>query len=151
FISLFFDDMHLAMEDAVSVRTAGARILDAMAPTDRVGIYSSSGQVKQEFTGDRERLKQTLVQITARPLNATGFHDCPEVTYYQADLIENRSENQALSVATEEAVQCAFGGDESKVGQAAAMARAAAARVLASGDSATDYCYAHIYDALRTL
>ena len=31
------------------------------------------------------------------------------------------------------------------------MARAAAARVLASGDSATDYSYQHIYDALRTL
>jgi hypothetical protein len=31
------------------------------------------------------------------------------------------------------------------------MARAAAARALASGDSATDYSYQHIYDALRTL
>jgi VWFA-related protein len=97
FVSLFFDDMHLAMEDAVNVRSAGARILDAMTATDRVGIYSSSGQVKQEFTGDRERLKQTLNQITPRPLNATGFHDCPEITYYQADLIESRSDPQALA------------------------------------------------------
>jgi len=151
FVSLFFDDMHLAMEDAVSVRSAGAKILDAMTATDRVGIYSSSGQVKQEFTGDRERLKQTLNQITARPLNATGFHECPEITYYQADLIENRSDQQALAVAAEEAIQCAFEGDESKIVQAMTMARAAAARVLASGDSATDYSYQHIYDALRTL
>src|SRR5262249_27816539 len=106
FVSLFFDDMHLVMQDAVSVRAAGAKILDAMRPTDRVGIYSSSGQVKQDFTGDRERLKQTLNQITPRPLNATGFHDCPDISYYQADLIENRSDQQALAVAAEEAVQC---------------------------------------------
>src|SRR5215467_4080294 len=151
FVSLFFDDLHLAMTDALNVRTAGARILDAMMPADRVAISTSSGQVKQDFTADRERLKQTLNQITARPLDTNIFHDCPDVTYYQADLIENRSDQQALAVAAQDAIQCAFQGDETKLQAAVTMARAAAARVVVSGDSASDYAYQHIYDALRSL
>ena len=47
-----------------------------------------------------------------------GFHDCPEVPYYQADLIQNKSDSQALAVAAEDAVQCAFNGDETKIAQA---------------------------------
>ena len=152
FISLFFDDLHLAMEDAVSVRSAGVRILDAVGPADRVGIYTSSGQVTQEFTGDRQLLARTRTSITPRPVNPTeGFHECPEITYYQADLIQNRNDQQALSVAVEEAVQCAFAGDETKAVMAASLARTAAARSLAAGDTASDYAYQHLYDSLRRL
>jgi len=152
FISLFFDDLHLTMEDAVSVRSAGVKILDAMGAADRVGIYTSSGQVTQEFTGDRQLLGRTLASITARPVNSTaGFHECPEITYYQADLIQNRNDQQALGVAVEDAVQCAFAGDETKAVMAMSLARTAAARALASGDTASDYAYQHLYDSLRRL
>ena len=151
FVSLFFDDIHLAMGDAVTVRVAGTKILDAMTPTDRVGIYTSSGQVTQEFTSDRELLKQSLIQIIPRPIAASSFHDCPEITYFQADLIENRNDDQALAVAAEDAVQCAFNGDESKISTALAMARAASARALVNGDTTSTYAYQHLYDALRRL
>lgn len=152
FVSLFFDDLHLAMEDAVNVRAAAVKIMDAMGPTDRIGIYTSSGQVTQEFTSDRDALQRTLTGITPRPVSSSvGFHDCPEVTYYQADLIENRHDDQALAVAAEEAVQCAFSGDESKITLARSMAQAASARALASGDTASSYAYQHLYDALRRL
>jgi VWFA-related protein len=151
FVSLFFDDLHLAMADAVAVRAAGTKIIDALAPTDRVGIYSSSGQVTQEFTADREQLSRALTQITARPLRDGTFHDCPEVTFYQADLIENQHNDQALAVAVEDALQCAFDGDESKRPLAASMARAASARALANGDTSSGFAYRRIGDALRRL
>jgi len=152
FVSLFFDDLHLAMEDAVNVRAAGVKILDAMGQADRVGIYTSSGQVTQEFTGDQQLLQRALTAITPRPVNfIAGFHECPEITYYQADLIQNRNDRQALGVAAEEALQCAYNGDESKRALAMSMAQSAAARVVASGDSASDYAYQHLYDSLRRL
>src|SRR2546427_2659257 len=122
FVSLLFDDLHLAMEDAVTVRVAATKVFDSMAPSDRAAIFTTSGQFSQEFTSDHELLKKSLNQIVARPLTNTGFHECPEVTYYQADLIENRNDLQALAVATEDAVQCAFNGDETKVVQARSMA-----------------------------
>jgi len=151
FVSLFFDDIHLEMADAVTVRAAGTKILDSMGPTDRVGIYTSSGQLAQEFTADRELVKRALTQIIPRPVGNSGFHDCPEVTYYQADLIENRNDNQALAVAAEDALQCAFNGDETQRAAAMTMARAASARALASGDTTTTYAYQHLSDALRRL
>jgi VWFA-related protein len=151
FVSLFFDDIHLDMADAVTVRAAGTKILDAMGPTDRVGIYTSSGQLTQEFTADRELVKRALSQIIPHPIGNSGFHDCPEITYYQADLIENRSDSQALAVAVEDAVQCAFNGDETQRAAAMPMAHAASARALASGDTTSTYAYQHLSDALRRL
>lgn len=152
FVSLFFDDIHLAMTDAVNVRAAATKILDAMGPTDRIAIHTSSGQVTQDFTGDQALLKRGLIQITPRALNSNeGFHDCPEITYYQADLIQNRNDQQALDVATEDALQCAFGGDETKRSMAASMARSASLRAIAAGDTSTEYAYQHLYDALRRL
>ncbi|HEU0369359.1 MAG TPA: VWA domain-containing protein, partial [Candidatus Acidoferrum sp.] len=151
FVSLFFDDIHLEMADAVTVRAAGTKILDSMGPTDRVGIYTSSGQLTQEFTADRELVKRALTQIIPHPVGNSGFHDCPEVTYYQADLIENRNDSQALAVAAEDALQCAFNGDETQRAAAMTIARAASTRALASGDTTTTYAYQHLSDALRRL
>jgi VWFA-related protein len=122
-----------------------------MAPSDRVGIYTTSGQFAQEFTGDREVLKKALNQIIARPLFASDVHDCPDISYFQADLIANKQDSQALAVAAEDAVQCAFGGDETKLAAARTMASGAAQRTVSSGDSASDYTYRHMEDVLRRL
>jgi len=151
FVSLMFDDVHLAMTDAVTVRVAGLKILDSLAPTDRVAIYTTSGQLTQDFTSDRDLLKQALTQIVARPLGTEGVHQCPDVSYYEADLIENKSDNQAFAVATDDALQCAFGGDPTKLQLAASMARSAAAQALSSGDSTSQFTYSHLTDALRRL
>ena len=45
FVSLLFDDIHISMQDAVTVRTAAGKIFDSLAPSDRIGIYSTSAQV----------------------------------------------------------------------------------------------------------
>ena len=151
FVSLLFDDLHLSMEDANYDRVAASKIFDAMAASDRVGIYTTSGQFAQEFTSDREALKKALNQIVPRPLADSTLHDCPDLSYYQADLIQNKQDPQALSVAAEDAVQCAFNGDETKLASARSLASSVAARTVAGGDAASDYTYRHMEDALRRL
>jgi VWFA-related protein len=151
FVSLLFDDLHLSMEDAVYDRTAATKIFDSMAPSDRVGIYTTSGQFAQEFTADREVLKKALNQIISRPLFGSAVHDCPDISYYQADLIANKQDSQALAVAAEDAVQCAFNGDESRLAAARSLASLTAQRTANSGDSASDYTYRHMEDVLRRL
>jgi hypothetical protein len=89
--------------------------------------------------------------VIPRPVAASGFHDCPELSFYQADLIEIQRDPQALDVATEDAVQCAFGGDETMRAQARQLAQAASARTLASGEAQIDYVYRHLDDAVRRL
>jgi VWFA-related protein len=129
FVSVVFDDQHLTMQDALFVRTSAGRFFDSLAPSDRVGIYSTSGQFAQEFTDDHELLRKSLLKILPHSPTA-GLHDCPDISYYQADLIQNKQDLQALAVATEDAVQCAFNGDETQRTAAQGMAQAMAGAVV---------------------
>jgi hypothetical protein len=56
-----------------------------------------------------------------------------------------------LAVAAEDAVQCAFNGDETKISQANVLAQTAAMRSLADGDQQTEFAYRHIEEAIRQL
>ncbi len=115
FVGLVFDDIDMLMNDTVFVRNAATRLFGALAPSDRVGMYTTSGQLTQEFTSDHEALKQALLSIVPRPVTGpVGLHECPDLSYYQADQIVNFHESQALAIATEDAVQCAFNGDETQ-------------------------------------
>jgi VWFA-related protein len=151
FVAVVFDDTNMLMQDATFVRDAATRLFGALAPTDRVGMFSTSGQFTQDFTQDHESLKKSLLGIVPRPVDTAGFHDCPEVSYYQADLIENKHDSQALAVATEDALSCAFNDDPRMTQQAQQMAQAASARALASGDAQIEYVYRHLEEAMRRL
>jgi len=151
FVAVVFDDTDMLAEDTVWVRSAATRLFSSLAPTDRVGIYSSSGQVTQEFTQEHELLQKSLLGVVPRPLAGQGMHDCPDIGYYQADRIENFRDAQALAVATEEALVCAFGGDPQMRAQAAALAAMASARALSRGDSQTEHVYRHLEDIMRRL
>jgi VWFA-related protein len=149
FVALVFDDLHLSLEDATFVRTAATKFFDSLAPADRLGIYSTSGQITQEFTDDRAILRKTLLGIRPHPI--AGFHNCPDVTYYQADQIVNLHNSQALAVATEDALQCAFNGDESKYPLALQLAKEVTRATLSVGDADSTYAYSHLSDITRRL
>lgn len=150
FVSVVFDDQHLSMQDAMFVRNAAGRFFDSLAPSDRVGIYSTSGQFTLEFTNDHELLRKSLLSILPHSPTAGG-HDCPDISYYQADLIQNMRDLQALDVATEDAVQCAFQGDERQKPAAQMMAISTAGAVLGREDSSTEYAYRHMEEVMRRL
>ncbi len=150
FVSVVFDDQHLTMQDALFVRTSAGRFFDSLAASDRVGIYSTSGQFTQEFTDDHELLRKSLLKIIPHS-PSEGIHDCPDISYYQADLIVNKTDTQALAVATEDAVQCAFNGDETQQNAARAMAQGVAAAVVGREDSSTEYALRHMEDVIRRL
>jgi VWFA-related protein len=151
FVSMVFDDVHLSMEDATFVRDSATRFFAALAPSDRVSINTTSGQFTREFTDDPEGLKKALFGIVPRPMGTGGSPGCPDVSYYQADLIVNKSDTQALAAAAEEAVQCAFNGDERFITQAQTMAAVAANLALNSGDAETQYAYRHLEEIVRRL
>ena len=150
FVSVVFDDQHLNMQDAMFVRNAAGKFLDSLAASDRVGIYSTSGQFTEEFTDDHERLRKSLLKILPHSPSA-GIHDCPDMSYYEADLIQNKNDQQALALATEDAVQCAFGGDETQAAAARAMAQAEGGIVVGREDSSTEYALRHMEEVLRRL
>lgn len=151
FVAMVFDDQNLAVEDTVTVREAATHFLNALSPGDRAGIYSTSGQVTQEFTNDKDALKRKLLGVIPRPVTASLNTECPAISYYQANLIVNQNDGQAFAVAAQDAVQCAFNGDTSKLGLAQNMARSAAMRALVNGDVQSQYAYSHLTDIVRRL
>ena len=153
FVAVVFDDTDMLIEDTMWVRSAATKLFASLAPTDRVGIYSTSGQVTQEFTQERERLQNSLLSVVPRPLagSSTGVHDCPEISYYEADQIQNKHDTQALAVAAQDALDCAFQGDATMRAQAQQLADSTSQRVVTNGDSQTEYVYRHVEDILKRL
>jgi VWFA-related protein len=152
FVAVVFDDTDMLIEDTVWVRSAATRLFASLVPTDRVGIYSTSGQITQEFTQERERLQSSLLSIVPRPVaGAIGAHECPEIGYYQADLIVNRNDTQALAVATEDALQCAFQGDPTMRPAAQNLAQSTSQRAVTNGDTQTEYVYRHVEQIMKRL
>jgi VWFA-related protein len=151
FVSMVFDDVHLSMADAVFVRDSATRFFEALAASDRVSLNSTSGQLTQEFTDDHGKLAHALLGILPRSVSSQNFHQCPDVSYYQSDLIVNKSDLQALEVAADDALQCAFGGDPKMTAAAHNLAQSVASSTLSQGDGETEYAYRHMDEVVRRL
>ena len=151
FVSMVFDDVHMSMQDAVFVRDSATRFFSSLAPSDRVSLNTTSGQLTQDFTDDRSVLEKALLGIVPRPLTSHTSFDCPDMSYYEADLIANRNDVQALAVAADETLQCAFNGDARMQAVAQAQAQAAAQRAVSEGDNETQYAYRHLDDIVRRM
>jgi VWFA-related protein len=110
FVAFVFDDSHLNLEDMMQARIAAGRYLDvSLTPTDRVAVYTVSGHDQADFTDDRAKLHKVLLQLLPRDVTAPAAlssFDCPHMDFYEADMIENQNDSQAVTVATEDALQC---------------------------------------------
>jgi VWFA-related protein len=151
FVSMVFDDIHMSMQDAVFVRDSATRFFSALAPSDRVSMNTTSGQVTQDFTDDHSLLEKALLGIVPRPLSHHDTSDCPDMSYYEADLIANKNDTQALAVATDETLQCAFNGDTRMQAAAQDQAQMAAQRAISEGDNETEYAYRHLDAIVRRM
>jgi VWFA-related protein len=152
FVALVFDDIHLSMQDANFVRQQANHFVDSIGPNDRVAIYGTSGQISVEFTSDKEALHRAILGLIPHPMMPQSMGgDCPNITYYMADQIENKNNPEVRSVALEETIQCAFGGDESKQSLALPMMEAASLRALNAGDVENNFTYRHLEDVLRRM
>ena len=92
FIAYLFDDVHMKFGDLAHSRDAAGRHIDsALRTTDRAAIYTTSGQTIQDFTDDRKLAARGAGQSAHAAGDRTGHQrSCPNMTYYMADLIENK-------------------------------------------------------------
>src|SRR3989454_820249 len=90
---------------------------------------------------------------TAGPqaVGRSGVRECPDVSYYMADLIENQHDAQALQVATADALACAFGNDSRFLQQAQQLAEGTAQRMLSVGDAETQYSLRLLAEIVRRM
>lgn len=149
FIAFVFDDVHLKFGDLAQVRAAADRHLTTLLPTDRVAIFSTSGQTMLDFTDDRAQLHATLLRLQPRPVTGTGLQGCPDINYYLADLMENKHDMQATEMATQDTLYCMFNGDQRSLPQAQAMAKSAASQALVAGETESRLALGVLKDVVR--
>ena len=148
FVALVYDDVHMTLADATAIRGAAEKFLETITPSDRVGVFSTSAQVQQDFTSDRESLKKAVGGILPKTATNAGLADCPNVTYYMADLIQNKNDGQALQVAVKDAQQCMHSPDGKRVEVAV---RTMVRQKLTAGNTENEMTYRHLEDVLQKL
>jgi VWFA-related protein len=113
FVALFFDDIHTLPGDFGHAQIAAKRFVkEAMSPGDRVGVFTSSSTTTLGFTGDKDKLVETIDALKARPMVTDGSAaDCPRITPFQAHQIV-ANDLIALQAAFWEAKQCRNDGTD---------------------------------------
>lgn len=134
FTAYLFDDIHLKFGDLAQARNAAMTRLEKIDETERVAIYTTSGQLNLDFTDDPVKIKDALLRL--RPAPTASYSDCPPIDYYMADLIVNKDDSQALQVATQETMECQH-LDPTMASAAAQQARMAASMSLSAGGHET--------------
>lgn len=152
FVALVFDDIHLRLDDAVTVRAAANKVLDRATPNDAVSIYTTSGVITQDFTKDLPLLRNTLLRIIPRPLQGgTGINECPSISYFQAERMLTFHDTDATTTANQDAWTCAYNQDPKEYGQAVILAHNTAQQVQSRGDSETNAMFQNLAQFIRRL
>jgi VWFA-related protein len=156
FVALLFDDAHLDVGDLSRLKLAALRFIDSSAkPNQRLAVFTVSGQNQVDFTDDHAKIRDAITHMIAMPVGAydpATQHDCLQITYYQADLIQNKNDPQALSAATADAVACAeaAGAQPAQAQQeATGMVTATVAEVINAGDINTQYVVRRLTEVVR--
>jgi len=148
YVAYLFDDVHLKFEDLARTRDAATRHLAGLASVDRAAIFTTSGQTVLDFTDDRAKLNETLLRLRPRPITGGLTGQCPDISYYMADLIVNKSDTQALQAGVMEVEACM---PNTPAQAAEQMVRMAAQGQLSGGEHETRVSLIVVKESVRRL
>jgi VWFA-related protein len=152
FIVFVFDDMHLSIENLAAAKTAGIEALaGALDPSDMAAVVSTSGKVNSGLIRDRAQLKDAILSLQPRNVYRSSGLDCPNIDYYQADLIVNKHDPTAFQEATQQELNCNPGIDVKEINIAERQADADSRRALALGDQDVLTTYAALREYVRKM
>jgi VWFA-related protein len=107
-IVYIFDDLNIRFAAMANIRDAAVRFFKSnLAAGDRAAIYTFSGNPTLEFTGDRDALETAVSKLRWDPPAGRGEMQCPDVSYYIADLIIAKGDDQALEALAQHTAECA--------------------------------------------
>jgi VWFA-related protein len=152
YTALFFDDVHSGFEDLVHARDAADRYLAAaLQPSDRVGVFTVSGQGSLDFTDDRARIHESLFRLRPRPIVPPHEDPCPEILEYQAYQMVHERDPYAIEIATDETLSCRYNDDNRYLNQALNDAEGEAARILNFSETESEADLRGLEELIRRL
>lgn len=148
FIAYVFDDIHMQFGDMAQVRKAAERHFSTLRPTDRAAIFTTSGQKNLDFTDDRAKLQEALLNLQPRSIAGNFGQGCPDISYYQADQIINKNDFQAQSVAIQDAIACT---GNANIGAATMLVNSTSHQVISTGEQETRVSLASLKDVVSSV
>lgn len=161
YVAYLFDDVHLQFGDLAHVREASQHRIDKLSPTDRVGVFSTSGKTVLDFTDDRAGLRQTLDSLRPQPMRIKEADQCLNMSLYLADLIANKGDPEALQTTVNDYLLCIRAVSSDRIpmpastaalaGNATEYVRGVAAQVLALGEEDSRTALQALKDTVRRM
>jgi VWFA-related protein len=149
FLVFMFDDMHLSAEDMARAQKAATLLMGALSDSEIAAIVSTSGRVNSGLTHDRATLQESIAKLLPQGLYRAAGAECPEIDYYNGDLIINKHNYNALESAIEQVLSCNPNLDNRNVAER--LAEAAATRAVTVGDQDARVTLSSIREYLRRM
>ena len=107
FIVFVFDNLHLGYAELARAQKVVSKIFaEAISETDMAAVVSLSG-TNSGLTYDTAKLQEAVNKIQVQQILRDDDRACPNIDYYQADLIQNKHSELALEAAEADFVACA--------------------------------------------
>ena len=151
FIVFLFDDMHLGADDLGRLQKLRTKILAAsLNSSDMAAVVSISG-ANSGLTRDRAKLEEAIMNLKSRVLYRHQSRQCPDIDYYEADLIENKRNGTALEAAVQQTLACANLDPQTLRKMAEDMVRSTATNALMAGDQDVRVMLATLREFVRKM
>jgi VWFA-related protein len=156
FVALLFDDVHLNTQDLMQARLAAMRYLDSsIDPTERVAIFTISGQTQVDFTDDRAKIRAMAAQLAPRLIGtydpSEDINQCPQMGYYEADLILNKNDQNAIDAATADAAACISRTALVGIENPAQAVQRSSQQMLLYGDTNAEFAIRRLVEVVRRM
>jgi VWFA-related protein len=106
FVVFLIDDLHINFVDLARAREAAKSVVSSLSEGEIAAVISLSGVVNSGLTADRQALKDAIATIRPQSLYRATGTDCPDMDFYEAELIVNERNSVALQAATDEVLDC---------------------------------------------
>jgi VWFA-related protein len=152
FVVFLFDDMHMSAAELVPAKKAGMEAIDgALSDTDVAAVVATSGKTNSGLIQDRAKLKDAITELRSNEVSPAGAADCPNINYYQADLIENKHDSAAIADAMGQVYKCdpSLGPQNDNVAES--VMRSSVRRALMMGNQSSQATLASIQEFVRRM
>jgi VWFA-related protein len=149
FIVFLFDDLHLDADNLGQIQKKVTKVLAAsLGDSDMAAVVSTSGS-NSGMTHDSAKLEEAVLALKSHSLSLHPARQCPNIDYYEADLISNKRDGGALEAAVQQTLACANLDPQTNRNVAESMVRSTASSTLAAGDQDVRVTLATIREFVR--
>ncbi|MGB7466330.1 MAG: VWA domain-containing protein [Candidatus Acidiferrum sp.] len=102
-----FDDLNMSRNELTQAKQAVSKLFETSLPASDMAAVASTSGSNTGLTRDHAKLQQAVRSLKAQTTYQSNPLDCPNIDYYQADLILNKGDGAALAAAISDAMICA--------------------------------------------